>query len=404
MRAAATRMLRSLPRDAVEIYLWSRAGVWLAAIFVVTLFDTVSGAFRVPIDHRWDIDIGWGIGLWSRWDSGWFLRIAEEGYVEPERTTAFFPLYPMLVKALGTALSGHFIFAGIVISLAACAGAFLLLHRLAEDLLGPAGAFRSVLYLAVYPMTLFLGAVYSESLFLLLSIASFVLALRGRFLWAGVVVGLAILTRSAGVALLPAIALIAWRSEERMGALLRLGIAPVVAALWPLWLWWRFNDPLIFVDAQRNGWTRELAPLGPVSGLWDGIRAAWAGVQQLVEGAGGTIYWPHATGEGPMYVAAHNVQLFLYLALFLGLGAYAWRRFGAPYGVLVFGMLLLPLSAPTEDWPLLSMPRFGLGMFPIFLALGALGERPRVHVLILVLSSFMLALAIVQWSLWEWVS
>jgi hypothetical protein len=397
------RVLRALPRDAIELFFWTRAGIWLAAIFVVTLFDPVSGAFRTPIDPRWDIDIGWGIGLWSRWDSAWFLRIVEEGYVEPERATAFFPLYPLLVKVLGTALSGHFIFAGIAVSLAACAGAFVLLHLLAEPLVGDRGAFRAVLYLAIFPMALFLGAVYSESLYLLLAIGSFYLATRGQFLVAGLAVGLAILTRSAGVALLPAVGLIAWRSDDRLGALLRLGVAPVVAAAWPAWLWIRIGDPLIFLDAQR-AWGRELAPLGPLDGIWQGLSAAWAGVRQLIEGAGGAVYWPHATDTGPMHVAALNLQQFFYFVLFVALGAYAWRRFGAPYGIFVFGSLLLPLSAPTEDWPLLSMPRFGLGLFPIFLALAALGAHPRVHVAIVSLSSFMLALALVQWGLWAWVS
>ena len=398
------RLLRSLPRDAVEIFLWTRAGIWLAAIFVVTLFDPASGAFRTPIDPRWDIDIGWGIGLWSRWDSGFFLRIAEEGYVEPERTTEFFPLYPMLVKVVGVALSGHYIFAGIAISLAACAGAFVLLYRLAEPLVGDRGAFRAVLYLAIFPMALFLGAVYSESLYLLLSVGAFFLATRGKFLAAGVVIGLAILTRSAGVALLPAVGLIAWRSDDRPGALLRLAAAPLVAAVWPAWLWYRFSEPFLFLDAQKNGWERELAPLGPLDGIWQGLKAAWAGVRQLIEGVGGTVFWPHATGTGPMHVAALNLQQFAYFVLFVALGLYVWRRFGAPYGVFVFGSLLLPLSAPTADFPLLSMPRFGLGIFPIFLALGALGARPRVHTAIVSISSFMLALAIVQWSLWEWVS
>ena len=396
---------RSLPRDAIELFVWTRAAIWLAAIFVVAIMDPASGAFAsVPLDPRWDIDIGWGVGLWSRWDSGWFLRIAEEGYTEPERTTAFFPLYPLLIKAVATVLSGHYIVAGIAVSLAACAAAFVLLHRLAEPLVGERGAFRAVLYLAVFPMALFLGAVYSESLYLLLAIGSFYAATRGKFLAAGVLIGLAILTRSAGAALLPAIALLAWRSDERVGALLRLGVAPLVAALWPAWLWHRFGDPLLFLEAQRNGWEREFAPLGPLSGIWDGLRAAWAGVRQLIGGVGGPNYWPHATDTGPMHVAAQNVQQFAYLVLFVGLGAYVWRRFGAPYGVFVFASLLLPLSAPTADWPLLSMPRFGLGLFPIFLALAALGARPRAHVAIVSVSSFMLALAIVQWSMWAWVS
>jgi Mannosyltransferase (PIG-V) len=396
------RLVRSLPRDAVEIFLWTRGAIWLAAIFVVTLFDPVANAFQVPMDPRWDIDIGWAIGLWSRWDSAWFLEVAKDGYVTTDHT-AFFPLYPLLVKVVGTAFGGHYIFAGIVVSLAACAGAFVLLHILAQPLLEVSGAFRTVLYLALFPMSLFLGAVYSESLYLLLSIGAFLLALRGRFLAAGLVCGLAILTRSAGLALLPALAVIAWRSDERLSSLLKLGVAPLVAAVWPAWLWWRLGDPFVFLDAQRN-WGREVGPLGPLSGLWDGLRAAWAGVRQLIDGVGGTVYWPQATDTGPMHVAAQNLQQFAFFVLFVALGALAWRRFGAPYGVLVFSALLLPLSAPTEDWPLLSMPRFGLSMFPIFLALGALGERPRVHVAIVALSSFMLAIAIVQWTIWVWVS
>lgn len=397
------RFLRSLPRDAIEVFFWTRAGTWLAAIFVVALFDPVSGAFNVPLDPRWDIDIGWGIGLWSRWDSAWFLTIVQDGYADPERTTAFFPLYPLLVKALGTVLSGHYIFAGIAVSLAACLGAFVLLYRLTEPLLGDSGAFRAVLYLGIFPMALFLGAVYSESLYLLLSVGAFYTATRGKFLAAGVLIGLAILTRSAGVALLPAVGLIAWRSADRSGALLRLGVAPLIAAAWPAWLWYRFDDPLIFLDAQK-AWGRQLADLGPLDGLWQGVRAAWAGVRQLIAGAGGTVYWPHATDTGPMHVAAQNLQQFAYFVLFVALGAYVWRRFGAPYGIFVFASLLLPLSAPTEDWPLLSMPRFGLGLFPIFIGLAALGARPRVNVAIVSLSSFMLAIALVQWSVWGWVS
>lgn len=398
------RILRLLAGPPLEIFLWTRAGIWLAAIFVVTLLDPVSGAFRVPLDPRWDIDIGWGVGLWSRWDSGWFLRIAEEGYVEPERTTAFFPLYPLLVKIAGTTLGGHYIFAGIAVSLFACAGAFVLLYRLAEPLIGDRGAYRAVLYLAIFPMALFLGAVYSESLYLLLSIGAFFLATRGRLLAAGAVVGLAILTRSSGLALLPVLLLFGWRSGERVRAAGSVACALAIAAAWPLWLWARIGDPFIFLDAQRNGWARELSPFGPLAGIWRGIEAAWAGVRQLIEGAGGAVYWPHATDTGPMHVAAQNLQQFAYLVLFVVLGGYAWRRLGAPYGVFVFASLALPLSAPTEDWPLLSMPRFGLGIFPIFLALALFGERPRAHVAIVSVSSFMLALAIVQWSLWEWVS
>jgi hypothetical protein len=59
---------------------------------------------------------------------------------------------------------------------------------------------------------------------------------------------------------------------------------------------------------------------------------------------------------------------------------------------------------PASDWPLLSMPRFGVGIFPLFLALAALGSRHRAHTAILGASACLLGLAVVQWSLWQWVS
>ena len=390
-------------RRPLEIFLWTRSGIWITALLLAAILDPLSVAFQVPLDPRWQIDIGWGIGIWSRWDSSWFLDIARHGYVEPEKSTAFFPLYPLLVKVLGTVLGGHYILAGIAVSLTACAVAFVLLYQLGRELLDDNGAWRAVLYLSLFPMALFLGAVYSESLYLALALASFLFALRGRFAFAAVAIGLAILTRSAGVALLPAVGLLAWRSEERPRALASLLLAPAIAAVWPIWLWARLGDPFVFLDAQRL-WGRELSPFGPLAGIGRGIEAAWAGVRQLIAGPGGEIFWPHATDTGPMHVAAQNLQQFGYLVLFVWLGVLAWRWFGDPYGLFVFGSFALPLAAPTDDWPLLSLPRFGLAIFPIFLALAALGARPRVHVATIAISSFFLCLSIAQWVTFQWVS
>jgi hypothetical protein len=391
-------------RRPLEIFLWTRTGIWIGAIFLAAVLDPLSHAFQVPRDARWDSSVGWALGLWSRWDSAWFLDIARNGYVDPEQSTAFFPLYPALVKALGTALGGQYVVAGILISLTACAAAFVLLYLLGRELLDEAGACRAVLYLALFPMALFLGAVYSESLYLLLSIAAFVLARRGRFALAAVAVGLAILTRSAGIALLPAIGLFAWRAEDRVRASASLLLALAIAAAWPIWLWVRIGDPLVFLDAQRETWGRDLSVLGPVGGLAHGAEAAWAALRQFLERPGGAVFWPHATDTGPMHVAAQNLQLFAYLVLLSGLGVLAWRRLGAPYGLFVLGSLALPLSAPTEDWPLLSLPRFALGVFPVFLALAILGSRPRVHIAIVALSSFLLCLSLAQWVTWQWVA
>ena len=405
---------RTEPRDlpleaarspAAEIYLWSRAAIWAAALFAFLVFEPN----RHPLAARWDDpavtrDLGAVTDVWARWDSVFFLRIAEHGYEGLTRSaTAFFPLYPATVGLLGRILLGHYVLAGILVSLAAGLGAFVLLDRLAEPRLGAEGARRAVLYLAVFPTALFLQAVYSESLYLLLCLAAFLLAERGRFLPAGVAAGLALLTRPIGIALLPALALLAWRSRDARGALTRLAVAPALFAVYPLLLWRERGDPWEFLDAQGI-WTRHLSPAGPLGGIWDGLRAGWAGVQQLASGSHTHAYWPAADGTDPLRVAAINLECLAALMLFTVLAVVAWRRFGAPYGLFSVLSLAIPLSYPSERWPLLSLPRFGLVVFPLFMALAALGGRPRAHVAIVSTSSVFLGVAVAQWALWQWVA
>ena len=397
--------VRSARNPTIEIFLWSRAAIWAAALFALLVFEPN----RHPEAARWDDpsvtrDLGAITDVWARWDSVFFLRIAEHGYEHlTQSATAFFPLYPAAVGLLGRVLFGHYVLAGILVSLAAALGSFLLLYELAETKLGAGGARRAVLYLALFPMALFLQAVYSESLFLLLSIAAFLLAERGRFLPAGIVTGLALLTRPVAIALLPALALIAWRSPERRAAVARLAVAPIFVLAYPLLLWAQRGDPWEFLHAQGI-WTRHFSPAGPLGGIWDGLRAGWAGVQQLASGSHTHNYWPAVTGTDPMRTAAVNLECLAALVLFVLLTVVAWRRFGAPYGLFAALSLAIPLSVPSDRWPLLSLPRFGLTIFPLFLALAALGGRPRAHTAIVSISSLFLGVAIVQWALWQWVA
>jgi hypothetical protein len=300
-------------------------------------------------------------------------------------------------------LFGHYVLAGVLISLTACLGAFVLLDRLALRRLGDAGARRTVLYLAIFPFALFLGAVYSESLFLLMAVASFLLAERGSFLGAGIAAGLAWLTRPLGVALLPALVLLAWRSPDRRAALLRLCTAPALFALYPLYLWWKLDDPLAFLHAEET-WSREVSPAGPLGGLWDGVRAGWAGVRQLASGSDATRYWSAVQDADPDRVAAINLAQLGFLLLFAGLTVVAWRNFGAPYGLFAAVSLAIPLCVPSERWPLLSIQRFGLVVFPLFMALAVLGSRPRLHTGVVVVSAVLLGVVSAQWALWQWVA
>jgi hypothetical protein len=396
---AARRELRieQAAAPAVGIYLWSRAAIWAAAIFALFFFEPN----RHPDADRWDTarmhDLGYVTDIWARWDSDFFLRIAADGY--DEASAAFHPLYPGLLAVLGRIFFGHYVLAGVVVSLLAALGSFVLLHRIAEERLGAEGARRTVLYLAVFPMTLFLQAVYSESLFLLLVLAAFALAERGRFASAGLVAGLAILTRAAGLALLPALALLAWRNRERLRALLGVALAVPVAAVYPLVLWQQVGDPWAFADAQDR-WHRSFSVAGPLGGLWEGLVAGWHGLEQFVVGHGTNV-----SGVSPMHAAAENVQALAFLVLFVVLAVVAWRRFGAAYGLFAAVSLAIPLSYPSSRWPLLSLPRFGLVIFPLFLALAALtAGRPRIHTAVVACSALLLGVAVVQWALWQWVA
>jgi hypothetical protein len=402
MRALSA--LRRLPRYPLEVFFWTRLAIWAATLLAYLVFEAQyaqplhTGGAEDVVEH----DVGWGVDVWGRWDSGWFLGIAHHGYSDPGHSTAFFPAYPLLIRIVGTVLLGHDLLAGVLISLVASAGAFLLLWRLGQRLIGEESSKRALLYLALFPTTLFLLAVYSESLYLLLTVSAFLYAVRGHWARAGVAVGLASLTRVSGVVLLPALAVLAWRAADRRGAVARLALSLPIMALWPLYLGLKYQRPFVFLSAQRSGWDRTLSAAGPLGGAWDGLVDGWRVVRQLVAGSGHD-YFP-TPDHGAMYGAGLNLEQLGYTVLLVALGVYAWRRLGAAYGVFVLGSLALPLSDPVPSTPLLSMPRFALGVFPVFLALGSLGTRRRLDIGIVAVFAILLGINLARWVLWLWVA
>ena len=100
-------------RPVLDLFLWSRAAIWAGIVFALLVFEPN----RHPLADRWDRpeltrDLGFLIDVWARWDSVWFLRIAEDGYgTAEEAAAAFYPLYPLLVGFLGRILLGHYVLA-----------------------------------------------------------------------------------------------------------------------------------------------------------------------------------------------------------------------------------------------------------------------------------------------------
>jgi 4-amino-4-deoxy-L-arabinose transferase-like glycosyltransferase len=369
----------------ISVFVWTRLLVWATALYAWLWWAPP------PVKPNVIPDLGYATEIWSRADANWFIGIAQHGY-RRDGSAVFYPLYPLTVGLLGRVFGGYYIAAGLVVSLACCAGAFVLFYRLALRRLGTEGARRALLYLALFPMSLFLQAVYSESLYLLCTVAAFVLAERRRWLGAGIATGLAMLTRLAGVALLPPILLLAWRSPERRRALLSLAVAPALAGLYPLWLQLKFHAPFAAVG-NEGGWGRHVSPAGPLGGLWHSFEAVRDGAARVITRSSDNVQY-----------GAHNLEYFAFLVVFAWLGIEAWRRFGAPYGLFVLGSLAIPLSAPGDAYPLLSLPRFCLPLFPAFLALAAMATTPRRDRIILILSSVFLGVATVEWSVGQWVS
>jgi hypothetical protein len=358
---------------ALWVFVWSRAALWIVAAGTVLLFDDHLNPRRGPWDTARLHELGAAVDVWARWDSNWYLRIAESGYSWPSSTPAFFPLYPLLVAGLGRVLGDHFLLAGLVVSLAACAAAFVLLHELVRRRLGTPVARRSVLYLALFPTSFFLGAVYGESLFLALAVGTFALAERGRLGWSAVTSGLAVLTRAQGVALLPALAVYAWRSGRRARDLALLAVPAAMFLVFPAVLEAWTGHGLAFVDAQRL-WERSLAPLGPLGGL----------VQ--------------AVGEGDVVGPVLAVAMLV-------LAIVAWRELGAPYGLYAIAALAIPMALPSERLGgLYSFPRFALAAFPCLVALAVLARDRRAHAVVVAVLCAGLAVGVVRWALWYWVA
>jgi hypothetical protein len=341
------------------------------------------------------------LNYWAHWDGAWYSQIATEGYGERAPTsTAFFPLYPMLVR-LGSALGGGPASWGVMISLVATLVASFFLYGIAEKLYDSRAARAATLALAFFPTAFFLNAVYTEALFLALSAgAVWAVLVRRNFLLAGVLGALAAATRNLGVILLLPL-LFEWLDHRREFGLRGLaGLALVPAGLlgYVTFLWARFGDPFLFAHQQDAYWGRELTnPSTTVGNAW---QAARGGARYLLD--------PEAlflsTSASPALEASNTIN-FVFLVLFLALLVVGFAVLPPGLSLYAFGILLLPVLTPTPSFPLMSVPRLLLGAFPILVVLGYLLSRSKpVLVLWLLLSTGVGVALTTLFTTWRWVA
>ena len=199
----------------------------------------------------------------TSWDGWYYLGIVRDGYhVDPVsglyRDTAFPPLYPIVVRILSLPWPQFAGLVSVVVSNVAFLLSLGLLARLGEPYLGRRRASLAVSLLAIYPFASAFAMAYTESLFLLVMVGSFLAAERGHRATAGVLFALACLCRLQGVALLLPLALVMLRQDgwRPRPSLAWLSLGPIAAAAFLAYVGWLTGSATAFLDAQE-AWGRE---------------------------------------------------------------------------------------------------------------------------------------------------
>jgi len=340
------------------------------------------------------------LDVWARWDSGFYIRIVDEGYQfipGQQSSVAFFPMYPLLVSFLSPLVGT--LAAGVLVSNASLLGALIFLYRLTELEFDAATAGRTIFYIAAFPTAFFFSAVYTESTFLLLTVGTMYFARRRMWAWAALFGVMCASSRIVGVVIWGVVGLewlrshgwtlTAIRKREAWLNLLKalrtdwlnlaiICLIPLGLISYMVFLQAQFNDPIAFSTTQ-SAWGREM--LGP----WVIVTRD---LQALSEGnfLRGEIWW-HTLLDLTAY--------FGVLALSIAI----WRRLGASYALYCIISIIIPSTSGTG-----SISRYALVIFPVFMMLGYWGHRPWLDRTLMVVFCVLLGVLTTMFVNWIFVA
>jgi hypothetical protein len=269
---------------------------------------------------------------WFRFDSKWFVGVAENGYHWGNNSLAntnFLPMYPALIRLLQPLALGSAWLSAWLIANASLFVALVLIWRWARLKWDSAVAERVVLLSAAFPFAFFLYAPYAESLFLALAAGAFLFAEQDRWPAATALAAVSTVTRPVGIALVVALVIMAaTRGRRREAAISSLAILPLLAFSGYLAI--RFGQPLGFLVNHSGGW------ISPRGGLLHSITIQFA-----------------------TYLSPFDRIDAAVAGIFLISGIVTWRRLGPGYGAYVLLGVILPLAHG-----LAGMERYVIVLFP----------------------------------------
>ena len=328
------------------LFALSRLALFIVAAFAIRILPA---GIQPPTEAYLGRNLS--LATWIRWDAWWYLSVAQRGYwFDPDgkSNVAFFPLFPLVIRAM-TAVVGNPVVAGLLVANLAAVGAVVALWIWVREERGEAAAERASLWLLVFPFSFFFHTVYAESLFFFLVTLAFLAARRRRWPLAGLCGGLAALTRPMGVLLFPAFAFGLWR-ERRDGRGVRaadaaaLLLVPAGLAGYAAYLWAAFGDPLAFWNAHASGWSVRVH--------WD-LAGYWRETHALLTRG------PRLQGYTQLLDSLRVVLPVCFIALTVAV----FRRLGPAAGLytaaaVAVGVLLAPESVGREF--LAAVPAFAV--------------------------------------------
>jgi 4-amino-4-deoxy-L-arabinose transferase-like glycosyltransferase len=394
--------------------LGTRLIVWAAGLAVIAILgDNVNAVLALDpngLTHPFhSVALDRLVAPGARWDAVWYLWIAQHGYTSPA-TGNFFPLYPLLVR-LGAGVFGPPLVVGILISITSMLVGLTVLYRLARLDLDEPAARLTILLVALFPTSLFFSAVYTTSLFLMLTVGAVYAARRERWALAGLCGGLAAATESNGIIIVVPLALLYlygprvsaptspsgawWRPRFRVSrSAAWLLLVPVGLAAYLGYVTIAHGDPLAPYRAATVDWGRSFAgPFGAIARAFEALpidlHRVLAGTTRSI-GAGDPISWN----------ARDLIDLVFLAVAFAGMAA-ARRRVPLAYYAYAVGMLAHALSFPSQNEAMLGLSRYMLPVFPLFMGVATrLRTRQKLTLGFLGVSAVLLAVFSGLWAYW----